>query len=56
MGERRRVKPVADRLREDAPTLEFVLNRGYYGIVAREADTDRDGEWIHCEHPVEVRP
>lgn len=64
MGEHRRIKPVADRLRErehvpvpfaHRPYLEFVLNRGYYGVVAREADADRDGEWIHCERLMEVR-
>lgn len=39
----------------DAPPIEFVLDRGYYGVLAREADTDRDGEWIHCEQLVEVQ-
>lgn len=55
MGEHRRIKPVAERVQDDRPELEFVLNRGYHGVIAREANTDRDGEWIHCERPVEVR-
>lgn len=38
------------------PPLETVVNGGYYGILVREEGTEtRDGQFIHCEHPVEAR-
>jgi hypothetical protein len=67
MPERRRIKPIVERLRADdapdhipapqahTPALEFLVSRGFPGVMAREEETDRDGEWVICEDPVEVR-
>lgn len=66
MGDHRRLKPIVERLRAaDAPDhipaplahrpdLEFIVSRGFPGVMAREENTDREGEWVICENPVEV--
>lgn len=67
MPEHHSIKAIVERLRAaDAPDhvpapqphtpdLEFLVSRGFPGIMAREEDTDRDGEWVICEKPVEVQ-
>lgn len=42
--------------RDYSPPLETFSNRGYYGILVREEGTEtQDGQYIHCENPVEAR-
>ena len=40
----------------DAPRLETLISRGYYGIIVAEQNSGLDrGAYIKCENPVDVR-